>query len=137
MPLDPVRLEEARQWFARARNDLRAGKLDLTVTPPLCGDACFHAQQAAEKALKGFLCWHLKPVRKTHDIKDIGEDCTAIEPALEPVVRRVAPLSEYAWRYRYPGDDREPTMTESEDVLRKAEELLALVLERLPRELSS
>jgi hypothetical protein len=31
--------------------------------------AVFHCQQAAEKALKGFLAWHDVPFRKTHTLK--------------------------------------------------------------------
>ncbi len=33
MPLDPP--GEARRWFLKAQDDLRAGSLDLTATPPL------------------------------------------------------------------------------------------------------
>lgn len=137
MPHDPARISESRAWFSRARNDLRAGALDLTASPPLAADACFHAQQAAEKALKGFLCWHLRPVRKTHDLKDTGEECTAIDPALETVVRQVAQLSEYAWRYRYPGNDVDPGLDETRDALRRAEALLTAILRKLPAELAS
>jgi hypothetical protein len=32
----------------------------------------FHAQQAAEKALKAFLAFHDEPFRKTHGIEEIG-----------------------------------------------------------------
>ena len=61
MPHDPELLAETKAWFVRATADLRAGDLDLGAEPPLTGDAAFHAQQAAEKALKGFLTWHNQP----------------------------------------------------------------------------
>jgi HEPN domain-containing protein len=30
----------------------------------------FHAQRAAEKAMKAFLAWHDVPFRKTHNLED-------------------------------------------------------------------
>jgi HEPN domain-containing protein len=41
----------------------------LLKAPALFGAAVFHCQQAAEKALKGFLAWHDTPFRKTHDLR--------------------------------------------------------------------
>jgi hypothetical protein len=48
--------------------------------PPLTADITFHAQQLAEKALKGFLTWHDQPFRKTHDLVEIGEQCVTLMP---------------------------------------------------------
>ena len=42
---------EVRGWLLRAAEDLRAGRHDLTASPPLLNDVAFHAQQCAEKAL--------------------------------------------------------------------------------------
>ena len=136
MPHDPIRIDETRAWFKRARNDLRAGEVDLGAVPPLTADACFHAQQAAEKRLKGFLCWHLRPVPKTHDIKDIGESCAEIAPGLSAPVQRAVKLTEYAWRFRYPGDDAEPSSAEARDALERAAGLLAAVLQVLPHDVA-
>ena len=55
MPHDPVRLADARAWLSKADMDLRAAAHELTAVPPFTADAVFHAQQAAEKTLKGFL----------------------------------------------------------------------------------
>lgn len=55
MPHDAELVAETRGWFVRAHTDLASGRVGLTVQPPLAGDAVFHAQQAAEKAMKGFL----------------------------------------------------------------------------------
>ncbi len=58
MPLDPERIAEARAWLVKAADDLRAADFERTAEPPLTSDIVFHAQQAAEKTLKGFLAWH-------------------------------------------------------------------------------
>ena len=73
MPPDDVRLEDARAWLAKAELDLRAADLELgTPAAGLWGDVAFHAQQAAEKALKAFLALHDEPFGKTHSIEQIG-----------------------------------------------------------------
>ena len=58
MPLDPARIAETRAWFQKAGEDLRAAEFERSARPPLSADIAFHAQQAAEKAMKGFLSWH-------------------------------------------------------------------------------
>jgi len=55
MPHDPELVAETRAWFEKAAEDIRAGQVDLGAQPPLLADSAYHAQQAAEKAMKGFL----------------------------------------------------------------------------------
>jgi HEPN domain-containing protein len=50
--MSPDKLAEARGWLTKAKEDLRGAEVDLGASPPLSGDALFHCQQAAEKALK-------------------------------------------------------------------------------------
>lgn len=134
IPIDPVRAADTRAWLARARDDLRGAEIDLTASPPLLGDAAFHCQQAVEKALKAFLTWHDRPFRKTHDLVEIGAECVAIDATLEPHLRATAPLTEYAWRYRYPGEPSEPEESEVRQALDRARAVVALVLGRVPAE---
>ena len=68
MPLDPARVADVKAWLTKASIDLRAAAVDLGVSPPLLTDVVFHAQQAAEKTLKGFLFFHDRVFRKTHDL---------------------------------------------------------------------
>jgi HEPN domain-containing protein len=73
MQHDAQRLGDTAAWIRRAELDLRAAEVDLATDPSLLGDAAFHCQQAAEKALKGFLTWHDAPFRRTHDLAEIGQ----------------------------------------------------------------
>ena len=134
MPHDPERIAETRSWFVKANDDLRAATFELTAQPPLTADIVFHAQQAAEKAIKGFLSWHNRAFRKTHNLVEIGEAAAAVESALEPLLRRAAPLTEYAWRFRYPGDLSEPPVEEARQALALAREVFGSLLSRLPTE---
>jgi len=95
-------------------------------------DITFHAQQAVEKTLKGFLCWHGRTFRKTHNLIELGQSCAEIDGTLESLLRRAAPLTEYAWKFRYPGEYSEPIRGEATDVLNLAREIYGAILVRLP-----
>ena len=83
-PHDPARVAEARAWVVRAARDLRAAEHEFHAVPPLLDDIVFHCQQAAEKALKGFLTWHERPFRRTHSLEELGEQCLTVVPAPRP-----------------------------------------------------
>jgi hypothetical protein len=68
-----LRAEEARERLRLAARDLRMADLALADTVPLIGEALFHAQQAAEKALKGYLVWHGIRYPLTHDIRQLPD----------------------------------------------------------------
>ena len=134
MPHDPVRVADTRAWLWKAQADLRAGGVDLGATPPLTGDAAFHAQQAVEKTLKAFLTWHDEPFRKTHDLRELGTRCAALDASLADICTRAEPLTPYAWQFRYPGIEEEPRADEARDALALAGEVYDRVLARLPAE---
>jgi len=128
---DPRR-HGAQQWLAKAAEDL--GLAELLVRGSVFPSAAvFHCQQAVEKALKAFLFWHDRPFRRTHDLVEIGGRCVTVDPALEPLLRRTAPLTEYAWKFRYPGEG-EPSQAEAQEALSLAREVYEAILARLPQE---
>jgi hypothetical protein len=103
MPPDPVKSEDARAWLARAAADLRAARNELAADDPVLGDVVFHCQQAVEKAMKAFLTWHDVPFRKTHDLGVLGGQCAEIDGSLTDIMRRAAPMTEYAWKFPLSG----------------------------------
>ena len=124
MPRD-ARANDVAAWLSRAQLDLRAAKADLAASPPLLADAAFHCQQAVEKALKALLTHHDHLFRGTHDIGELALACLQHEPTLEPLLREAAPLTGYAWRFRYPGEVFEPDRDEVEDALGVAQNVVA------------
>ena len=58
----------------------------------------------------------------------------AIDATLEPHLRATAPLTEYVWRYRYPGEPSEPDESEVRQALDRARAAVALVLGRVSAE---
>ena len=132
MAHDPVRAADARAWLEKATLDLRSAEVDLAAQPAITGDALFHCKQAVEKALKGLLAWHDEPFGKTHDLAELGARVAALEARLEPLLRQAAPLTQYAWRYRYPGEPNEPPRSEAYTALGMAREVVATAVQRLP-----
>jgi HEPN domain-containing protein len=103
MEREDARSQDVRAWLAKAKLDLKAAAHEASAPAEgLWGDVVFHAQQAAEKSLKAFLAWHDVPFRKTHNLEDLGQRCVALDATLRPVADQAAPLSEYAWKFRYP-----------------------------------
>jgi HEPN domain-containing protein len=81
---------------------------------------CFHAQQAAEKALKAVLIARGIPFPKTHNIKTLFDLLPqSIVPPLE--VQDAASLTDYAVGSRYPGDLEPVTEEEYREAVRLAE----------------
>lgn len=132
MPRDPALVAEARAWLSKAAKDVAAAEYELLADPPFLEDIVFHSQQAVEKSLKAFLSWHHVPFRKTHNLVELGETCSQIDESLESLLRRAALLTEYAWKFRYPGEPEDATGKEAEDALATAREVIAAVLNRLP-----
>lgn len=132
MSSEPARTADVRAWLLKAAADLRAAEHDCAGDPPLLADAVFHTQQAVEKSLKAFLTWHDRPFRKTHDLVEVGRQCVEIDDSLETLLRRAAPLTEYAWKFRYPGEPEEPTQEEVQEALTTARAVWDAVLARLP-----
>jgi HEPN domain-containing protein len=134
---DPARLADTRAWIERAQSDLRAAHHGMKADPPLLDDVAFHCQQAVEKCFKALLAWHDVPFRKTHSLEELGQACASIERVLTPLVDRAAPLSEYAWRFRYPGEPDEPLARDVADAVAVAVDVLRGVLDLLPPDVQS
>jgi hypothetical protein len=73
-----------------------------------------------------------QPFRKTHNLTEIGQQCVAIDPALAEIAKRASTLSDYAWKYRYPGEPRDPTESEARAALATGREVHETILGRLP-----
>lgn len=134
MQPDQETIDETREWLSRAIEDLELARYALTAQKPFIAPALFHAQQAAEKALKAFLTWHSVPFRKTHSIEELGEQCLYIDRSRAETVDRAVPLTEYAWRFRYPGAPFTPNMEDAKHAIGVAVEVRNAVMERLPNE---
>ena len=64
-------LKVAKDWLGLANIDLIGAKALAEMGDKFFALAAFHAQQAAEKALKGYLVFNSIRVPKSHDIGDL------------------------------------------------------------------
>lgn len=79
------------------------------------------------------MSWNDIPFRKTHILVELGEQCSKLDDTLEALLRRAAVLTEYVWKFRYPGEPEEPTALEADEALSLAKQVYEAVLERLPK----
>jgi HEPN domain-containing protein len=128
MTPDELLRSEAAKWLRQADKDRNAAQVLLNVEP---SRSVFHSQQAAEKATKAFLTFHQIAFRRTHDLTDLGSQCAAADPSLEPILREVEELTDYASAFRYPDEPYEPDAGEAAEALALANRLCEEVQRRI------
>lgn len=105
------RLDEVRWWLSAAKQDLEFAERLAAEGNPVWRFACYHAQQAAEKTLKGALIYLRDHPPHTHDLDKLrdrlpaGWQLHAAFPALNQ-------LTMWEHRERYP--DASPPATEQD-----------------------
>ena len=114
MTPEELRRDEANRWLASARKDLNAAGILAPAEPTA---SVFHSQQAAEKAAKAFLAFHNVPFRKIHDLKELGGQCSGLDPSLSPLMAEASDLTAYAVVFRYLDAPREPDEAEAAGAL--------------------
>jgi len=132
MPADKT--EDTAEWLRKARADLRRIDRLMAENPPDLEDALYHAQQATEKAMKGWLYWHDIPFHKTHKLEKLGKPIIERNPAWTDLVQRASGLSGYVFLFRYPAAGREPTLEEGQSALALAREVYETLAQSLPEE---
>ena len=90
-----------------------------------------HAQQLAEKYLKGFLVFHEVLPPKVHDLERLIELCVSHDPTLESLHEDCARLVEVSGRSRYPGE-ADPTEAEARTAIDAARRVRNAIRQRIP-----
>ena len=94
--------ELLQSWKIKSEHDLKACRQLLQADEPLAEIVAFHAQQAVEKALKGFLmsrkCFDFP---KTHDLGRLLDLAESFEPELSSL-DAIIELTPFAVEMRYP-----------------------------------
>ena len=97
---DPV--AEAKGWLAYAEDDLRLATAILRLANVQPGQACYHAQQAGEKAIKATLVLAGVPMPRTHDLVLLGQVTPAGWHVHQLPAVDLADLARWAVDARYP-----------------------------------
>ena len=132
--MDEVEREEIRSWLEKARRDLASARKLAAGPDPYLDTAVYHCQQAAEKAVKGFLAFSRQRVERVHDVGALVVLAAALDPRFVPLESAGQALTPYATEYRYPGEKLNPDTQEYEEALANAELIYAFVISILPGE---
>ncbi|MGI8687297.1 MAG: HEPN domain-containing protein [Thermomicrobiales bacterium] len=131
--MDEAKRERVQNWLTNAAIDLESAKVLATGSNHrLFETAVYHCQQAAEKAVKGFLFFHDQRFSKTHDIEALINLAGPIEVGFEKWREATNLLTPYVAVYRYPGSPPSPTRKEFNQALRSATNIYTFVLSLLP-----
>ena len=102
----------ALNWLAKAEDDLTIAALVLNSDVGVEWAACFHAQQAAEKAVKAVLVHRGTDFPKSHRLDRLAELLPASsDPGFD--VAALTKLAPWAVAGRYPEDIENPTTSEA------------------------
>ena len=98
---DEKNRREAGRWLDTARSDLQTAR--ILSENARWAHACFHAQQAAEKALKAVLAAVDAPIPRTHNLEDLLAQSAAVAPGSRLATRGLdlADLTPFAVELRY------------------------------------
>ena len=132
MPLDAVILAEARRWLRFADDDLASARLHVATPRILPNQACYHAQQAVEKALKAVLMVRGIRFPKSHDLVALAALLPAADAGLIDHVDLPA-LTAWVVAARYPTDLPEATESAATSAIAGA----ATICERIHAELDA
>jgi HEPN domain-containing protein len=123
----PESFEVVQTWLERARSDLNLGRSALRTRGVLPEDACFHAQQCAEKALKALLIHLGIAFPHTHVLETLLDLLKANGVAIPQGVDEAFVLTQYAVQTRYPGEWEPVSKNEARLALERAAQVLAWI----------
>ena len=132
--MDESTRELVRDWLTRANHDLRSARALAALEDPLLDTAIYHCQQTAEKSLKAWLQSKDDPFPKTHDIEELVEQASDINPDFGTFTKAASVLTPYVAAFRYPGgfDEPMPTREEFDEAFQHAQVIYDFVLSLLP-----
>ena len=114
--------DDPREWLNRAHSDLalaRAARERVYLE-----DLCFHAQQAAEKAIKAVLITRGVQFAYVHDIAELLRELEQAGQDVPPDIRQAARLTRFAVFSRYPSPSPSVRSEEWEDAVVSAERVV-------------
>ncbi len=133
--MDDAKTQAVRSWLIKAGHDLLSASL-LSAKEKLRDAAIFHCQQAAEKAIKGFLVFHDVRFEKSHDIEFLVSLGMTKVAELGQLLPQAECLTPYATEFRYPGDIMGPDAHEYERAYQAAIDICQFVVKNMPVEVT-
>jgi HEPN domain-containing protein len=117
-------MDLARQWLAKAENDLLNADNNLKSEIVPYDTVCFHCQQAAEKLLKAYLVARGVRPPFTHDLLLLLEEVLPHRADAEMLRDDLALLMPYAVGVRYPDEMFMPSQEDACEARQAAQHVL-------------
>lgn len=130
--MNGAKYELTRSWLVKAKRDLLSAEELAGADTPLLDTAAYHCQQAAEKAIKGYLLFHDVRFEKTHDIEVLISQACEVDTSFCICVEAARILTPLAVEFRYPGDYVEPDADEYREAFGATVKVFQFVLQKLP-----
>lgn len=122
---------EVDSYLRKAERDLATASRMSAEGAEFADVVCFHAEQCAEKALKGLILGLGDVPPRTHDLMVLLRTISRIERKTHDLERFCLVLTDYAVAPRYPGWEDVVGEVNLDDVLEAAMGVLDRVLARL------
>jgi len=130
-------LETAQRWLAQAAHSLAATQALLEAG--FAAEACFHAEQTAQLALKAYLYARGHRHITVHSVLELAQQCASEDGDFSPLVEYGGVLDRYYLSTQYPDALPEPaipfesfTVGEARQALGYATEIVELVRAKVP-----
>jgi HEPN domain-containing protein len=95
----------AKEWLKYSKSDLSTARHMLEdVYPKETEIVCYHCQQCAEKALKGFCIFNNIEPPKIHDLISLCHLCMTLEDSFFHIIDNCSRLNPYGVIIRYPNE---------------------------------
>ena len=91
-----------RSWLTKAQHDLASAHVLAASATPLLDTAIYHCQQAAEKAVKGYLAFCDQEFERVHDVEVLIRSAMSCAKEFVDWIDVGTELTPYARIYRYP-----------------------------------
>lgn len=123
-----MNVPETTRWLNYAQSDLDAAQTLLQAHASYARQICFHAQQAAEKAIKAILILLEIKFPYTHDLDHLRE---IVPPGwrVKTAYPKLYGLSIWAVEARYPDDMPDIVEAEAREALQQAQAIYTLIKE--------
>lgn len=122
-------MQEHERWLAKANEDLDAAKI-------LCRNksfsfATYHCQQAAEKALKGYLIFKQYEFEKIHDLIKLCALCKNFDSDFQKLANTCESLKPFATKFRYPSEYDIPDRDETRSIIKQTKSVVSFVEKKI------
>ena len=124
--------EHVKEWIDKAEEDLFTCNLFIQQEyfPP--AQACFHAQQCAEKYLKAFIIHINGDIDKTHDlVKLLDSNIIPSDKDFSEIRKDAQDITDYGVFTRYPGASGNIDIEDAKEAIEKAIIIKEFILSKI------